>query len=273
MRGGKSKRPARPTKPRARKPASTVAKVVKSVIKEQIQREIETKYIGYNQSTNYSLTQNSATIPSMLNYVLPNLAQGVGDNDRIGDKIHPVKLRGFFSFYFNPAISTTGNAEVYVNLMVLTSKTAKSYPLTASLTSPGLLKSGFDTVVDPGNIGTTASPAAPTTSYNNSYLDHYPVNTEQWNVLHRERFLMRKNTGIASNNNTGYPNTYGTSAVCKQLTIPVPARIQYSVGSSVEPTNFAPVWVAWMTSADGAQLDANTQIFCATRFDMFFKDA
>jgi len=262
MRGGKSKRPAR-------KPASTVAKVVKSVIKQQIQREIETKYIGYNQATSYPLTQNSGTLPSILNYVLPNLAQGVGDNDRIGDKIHPIKLRGFFTFYFNPTVTTTGNAEVYVNLMVLTSKTAKSYSLTASLTSPGLLKSGFDTVVDPGNVGG----AAPTTLYNNSYLDHYPVDTDNWNVLHRERFLMRKNTGIASNNNTGYPNTYGTSAVCKQINIPVPARIQYSVGSFVEPTNYAPVWLAWMTSADGAQLDANTEVLCGTRFDMFFKDA
>ena len=265
-RGGKSKTSTR-------KPQSKVAQVVKDVIKQQIAREIETKYIGYNQATSYALTQNSGTLPSILNYILPPLAQGTGDNDRVGDKIQPIKLRGFYTFSFNPSVSTTGNAEVYVNLMILHSKSAKSYPLTAQLTSPGLLKSGFDTLVDPGNIGTTLSPAAPTTLYNNSYLDHYPVDTDSWSVLHRERFLMRKNTGIASNNNTGYPNTFGHSAICKQVTIPVPARIQYPVGSSIEPTNYAPVWVAWMTSADGAQLDANTQILCATRFDMFFKDA
>ena len=159
-RGGKSKTSTR-------KPQSKVAQVVKDVIKQQIAREIETKYIGYNQATSYALTQNSGTLPSILNYILPPLAQGTGDNDRVGDKIHPIKLRGFYTFSFNPSVSTTGNAEVYVNLMILHSKSAKSYPLTAQLTSPGLLKSGFDTLVDPGNIGTTLSPAAPTTLYPN----------------------------------------------------------------------------------------------------------
>ena len=243
--------------------APSTASAVTALVKREVRAEIQTKYVANNLNYNYAIGQ-TAVVPSYLRKIIPDLGQGVGDFERIGDRIRPTKLRTFFSFYVDPAHDPNNSGEWYVNLIVLSSKQIKYYPDLGNLTAGTLLKVGDGNTQDP-NVSSQD---------NLAFADHMPVVPELWTVHHRSRTLMRKNAGFMVNNNTvSTPMTYGHTCLLKTVTIKAPV-LKYTNIDASPPTNFAPTWIAWITNSSGVTMNNDGPlVYCGVRSEMYYKDA
>lgn len=154
----------KPTKSYRRKPLvkKAIAKVRNASFKKKVlkvihsQNETKEAFLSVAYSDYNSFISGTADV----NRVIPNIANGNGDNQRIGDQIRPQKLKWDAIVQFPPIVSTTlhnqpGLARIAVRLMLVTPKsypnwaTASSVDWTQNLLKKGGTVSGFNgTVAD-----------------------------------------------------------------------------------------------------------------------------
>ena len=254
-----TKRPRRPIRTMLRKKPA-LAKMVKQIMNRNEETKIATNQYGFT-SFNSGISSSGD-----LQVVLPSVTQGVGQGNRVGSAITPIKLviRGYVVYRcdtYQPAVMLGGR------LFCFSDKTVSSYTVA---TSAG---SNYNLL----DVGGTSS------SFTGSAIQfEYPHNNDQFKFYMDKKFKMLKPWG--------YTNTLGTSATSAitsfnstmyvpfKLTIPaskMPKMLKYdSTLSTSYPTNFAPFMALGYCNLENYSADVTpTQMameWCST---LYFKDA
>lgn len=253
------------------KKASPVKKAVARVAKTQfakrvlavVARKEETKYVSQQLQQTVAMGQALVTPAGLFNCLTPVL-QGVGDYQRIGERIQPVKARTDFTFHWTNEQSN--NQDVIVNLWIVKARGADSR--VALPTVP------VGTFLNVGN-GANRDPDDPNQPLMLSQVQHMPLNKDQWVLCKHYRFRMRRGTGAQANQG---PATIvaptGTTAKEDFRMISYkwkPPTLKYNTSADQFPTSHYPVYGYYVTNADGSAYGDTLHL--STRNHLWFKDA
>ena len=238
---------------------SSFAKKVLAVVN----RKEETKYVSQQIQQQVPMGQALVTPAGLFN-CLASVTQGVGDYQRVGEKISPV--RAAIDFSFNWTNDQSNNQDVVVNLWIVTAKGANSRVALPTVPVGEFLQVGN---------GTNRDPDDPNQPLMLNQINHMPLNRDQYTGLKHYRFRMRRGTGAQANQG---PATIvaptGTTAKEDQRYIRYswkPPTLKYNGFADVFPTSHYPVYGYWVTNADGSAYGDTLHI--STKVHLWFKDA
>lgn len=249
--------------------SKSLVKAVRIVAKSEVRRQVETKYVNELTLAPLAVAQYQST-PAGLYRMLPQMAQGPNDNQRIGNKVSPVKARTFFTFYFQSSNSQANWVnDLEVNFMILKAKGYDSEQSRLSIPGDSLLKNGQGGTEDPSlaNVGNQQTALV--------RKNMYPVNTDLYSVLLRKTFVMRKGPGNQNTAPAGgeiAPTGVPAYEDCYKFTYDwVPPTLEYNRQLDLLPQAHNPVAICWCTSRDtaGAQSGA---LEWAISSELYFKD-
>lgn len=250
----------KPTMKRRAKVSPPARAAIKAVIKSQM----ETKYVGETVWAN-QLVAAGASVPGNLNRLFPQVAQGAGDNQRVGDRIEPIRATARWTVHFQNGLSNNFE-DLQYNLVVLVVKGAKTGAAVAGTPANTLLRNGTGGNVDPTLGGFTQPQFI-------EQVNHYPINTDQFTVLKHFKHRFAK----GSYDITGVPGAQATSQIangnpCVTFTYSwKPPTLDYNSNVDVLPTNHYPVFIHWVSVNDGGAYSGN--LYYGLRTDLFYKDA
>lgn len=249
--------------PKYHRSSKAKSSYMKRLIKSVVSGQEETKYLAENISAAPILVGPTQTTPLSFGRMLPLQAQGVADNQRIGDSIAPVSARTFWTFYLNRAVPDL--FDVTLNLVVVHVKGATTDVSVAAIQPGQFLKVGDGT-----NTDIAGAPIDILTK-----IQHYPVNTDQFTLKkwYRKRICKGANdingpVGAATNNS---PPTAGAHPCLTLQYKWKPPKLKYNDAAQTLPRNHYPVYLVWATCNDGAVLP-NLLSF-NIRSELHYKDA
>jgi len=243
----------RPRRRRAAAPPSFAQKVMAVVHKNE-----ETKYVASVVALNEPA--DTLAVPTDLRMCLPKVAQGVGSNQRIGQKIDNAHGKVQLTFILNPdaGSAATISQDVIVRVYTLTSKQAKSAGQVALLPGNTLLDNGDQTTTD----WNTAANAL-------GYAQQ-PLSKEDFSGKFRE-VRLTKNFGKANSGTASDPTlTYGKIFGRVSLPWKHKSNLLYDDQGTNYPTNYAPIYAYVAYNSDGSLFKGQVQV--VTRLHMWFKD-
>lgn len=261
-----SKRNGKRAPPRKRrsKNSGKVSAVVKSYINRTIRRNQETKM----SSNQYGLTAFNSTITANADLitVLPTITVGTGQNDRIGNKIRPIRLEitGYVAYYTDALTANQDARMLGARLFCFQDKTTRSYA--NSINNFNLL-----------NLGGTGN------NFTGTALNWVsPHNNEQFTFYADKKFVVQKPFGFT--NNTTPSSTNAITGMDKTLFHPfkivltqkqLPAVLQYDQGDSLSyPTNFAPFMALGYCDLMNKTPDtSSTQLVMEFNATLYYKDS
>lgn len=266
------------SKPKTRRPArkyvsarkavrkarkSNFVKAVKKVISEQS----ESKHAHITTGNSLVLFNSGITATGDMLQVIPNIAQGTADNQRIGDQIRGQKLsiNGYVRLALNSeSVEDRASTNVICRMMVVSLKSRNGYYQDSANSAflSLLLKKGGTTSAFNGNLGDINA----------------EINREVFTVHADRKFYLTQNM-IAQ------PSTAGLSSVALdtrgiikffKLNIPCKKLLRYDSGlaSGLQPTNFAPMLLLGYAPLDGSTPDIiTTQVGLNYTTDFTYEDA
>jgi hypothetical protein len=251
------------------KPSAPLVQAVRQVAKAEVLRQAETKFSHELVLPSTGVLQYINT-PAQAYGILPTVFQGTGDEQRIGTKIHPVKARTHFTFYFLSSQSSAAwNQDLEVNFMIVKAKGYDSSAAKLSIPPNSLLKTGLGINIDPDLAGLGNQQTALTDK------NMLPVNTDLYTVLLRKTFVMRKGIGNQNSAPSGVevaPTGVPAHEDCYKFTYEwVPPVLEYNSVADSLPQAHNPIALCWQTNRDASANFPNV-LFWAASSDLFFKD-
>lgn len=249
-----------------------VSAPLRRAIKAVAQSQSETKYVTELIVPATPLL-NTVTTPTNFFRLLPAIAQGDADNQRVGLMIDPIFARTTFTYFFNGTSSAASwTQDKIVNLVIVKAKGHDSFSGALSIPPGEFLRIGNSQYQDP-----TYPPGGGEVDML-TYVNHYPVNLNAYEVLCHHTFRLRKGTG---NQNSAPSATLGEIA---PTGVPAsedlhtfqyrwnPPKLKYSGNLSTQPNSHYPQALTWMTNADASvATGAIVNVACWTQ--MYFKDS
>lgn len=227
-------------------------KFVRSV-KQIVKSLTETKQAFHNSGNSLTFFNSGVDSAGDMLQVLPNIAQSVLDNGRIGDQIRSqnLNIRGYLKLNINAASGTAGDSttlpNVIARLMVVSIKSRSNY--TDASSGPGflatLLKKGGTTV---GFTGVLSDINA-------------PINRDVFTVHADRKFYL----------NQDYVNAIGASVPSQYLAQNIKDTVKFfninvkcknkvlkydeDISGGLLPSNFAPIMLLGYSYLDGSAPD------------------
>jgi len=250
-------------KPRRKvKRAAGKGKIAK-VVKQVLARGQETKYVA-ETIIQASVVGQAAATPGAFFRLVPNLGQGNQDNQRIGDKVSPVRLVNRFIFNFPSDLQN--NQDIVVNLWIVKGKGAANQTAVAEVLPGQFLKVGN---------GNNADPTDANQPNMLQVVSTFPLNTDQYTKLKHYRFRMRRGIGLPTNTNTASeiaPTGVQRTDMFKTITYSCKApHFKYSSTGFTTPSNFYPVALVYATNADGSAYGDTLRM--SINSQLYYKDA
>lgn len=241
------KKSSKPRRAVAKSRKTNFVKAVKSVISSQV----EDKFAYLSQGTSLTYFNSGIDSSGDMLQVIPNIAKGTNDNERVGDSITAkwLNIKGYVKLNTNDIIDSTRLPAVYVRMFLVSPKYRNNYSDVIGSTSPlsALLKKG----------GTTSG-------WSGLISDMYAqVNTELF-TLHEERKFYLSQSFIASpGTQPGAPSAlvasdtketvkfFNMSWKCKGK------KLLYDggLGASIQPVNYSPILLIGYCYLDGSTAD------------------
>lgn len=252
-------------KPRGKK-RPTLQQLVVKVVKGQA----ETKYCSNAYQNNLAPLPANWFAPTNLTAIgsyypaIPAVNQGVGDFQRVGEKIMPTSLKTTLNFGYK-ATDVSCN-EIIVVVYYGTTKAGKTWQAGTPIQSANDLLDNGD--------GTTGA----FIGQKSDLL--YPINKDMNNAK-RLVFRMGKSSGVLMDNgsaavlNGAFSTSNGTSFAQCTLTFKPPKALYYEAAANLWPSNYAPWYAVSFTRVDdqatSAVLDDKLLVVSALNH-MYFKD-
>lgn len=259
----RSKKGASKRKTRVRKSNPGKQLVTKSQLYRAIRRKQEVKQVNFSSTLTYynaDMTQAGDLKP-----LLPSVAQGTDNQNRIGQEINPIKLvvRGYVIYNLNAAAATAQSDAKFIRTrhLIWQNRAVKSYNI--AQTNYTFLENGT-----PTNF--TGTPIQLTYPLNKDdfvfYMDKQHTFLKPWGRT-AETTPSATNTVTSLNGSLFYPFTYTFTS--KNL----PAKLLYQDGSNIA-TNFAPMMTLGYADLFNASPDvANTQVAMEYTSTLYFTDS
>lgn len=241
-----------------------VAKAQKSAFAKRVlavvNRREETKYVADNITIGTGVTAAGVT-PANFVRLLPQVPQGVAENQRIGDRINPVRACAYITYYMG---STPNMFDVTLNCVIVNVKGAQTAASIAAVPAGGFLKAGNGLNVDP---------ADPNQTNMLTLVNNFPVNNDQYTLLRWYKKRFAKGAGALNGATAGNEAGQGANTPSKQLIkfSWKPPTLKYDDGAAGLPTNHYPVLLTWATANDGSALQ--NILFYSIHSELYFKDA
>ena len=250
-----------PLRRKAAVPKARGASAISRVVKRVLSHNMETKYA----SNQYSLSYFNSGINSTGDFItlLPAIASGIGQNQRIGDSIEPIKLviRGYL-VYSTSIVTYIDARMILARMFCFQDKSTRSYALSSA---------NYQLIDLGGSSG-------PFTGTQMSVIS--PKNTDMFTFYADKKFKFIKpygltNGGVQNNALVSPNNTLWHPFTITLTKKQIPAHLKFDAGLSTNfPVNFAPYLAVGYADLLGASPDvANTQIqmeFCST---LYYKDS
>lgn len=247
-----------------RKKTPRVSGRIKSYVNRCIRRNEETKF----SSNQYGLTAFNSGISasSDLITVLPQIVVGTGQNNRIGNKIRPIRLEiTGYVMYYAPAIAGNQDAVMLgARLFMFQDKTSRSY--SNNISNYQLL-----------NLGGSSN------NFTGSALNWVsPHNNEQFKFFCDKKMVIQKPFGYT--NNTTPSSTNAITGMDKSMFHPfkivltqkdLPAVFQYDQTDDLAyPVNFSPYMALGYCDLTNVSPDTtSTKIVMEFNATLYYKDA
>lgn len=219
---------------------------MKAVAKQVVEDALEDKYVSKAIGTsgtpvyfNAAISSNSEVYP-----LLPEIAQGVNSNERVGDKIRPKRLRVDFVITANGSYNSSQLNQVRLFILqdksIRNTNALKDIPLTQTGTPIGnLIDYG-------GTVG--AFTGVPDVIMRR-------VNRQRYHVFKDKTMELCAGIGQTPQAANTYLGTqvFVSGQQCYKLSfvIPTPALLTYSSAGDVWPSNFAPFMCLGYVQPDG----------------------
>lgn len=252
---GKARKSGKKTVKKAIRTAkkSNFVKAVKAVIHQQE----ETKQAFYRLNNAETLVNFNSyiTTASDMCQVIPNIARGTANNERIADEIisQKLQLRGHIRYTPTTVIDAPGRGNIAVRLMVVSSKIRPNFPDVQGSTSPlsQLLKKGGSTSAFTGILS-----------------DLYaPINSELWTKHFNKVYYLNQPINIrgAGALSSGYQDLQNIIKFFK-IDIKLKKKLYYdsNINNGNTPTNAGPVLLmgyVYLNAADGDFTDTNVSMY------------
>jgi hypothetical protein len=197
--------------------------------------------------------------------MIPDLIQGVDENQRIADRVVPHVIRSNFTLYLDQ--SNNFSADVYVRVMCLNVKAVKSASSTGGFLGRDLLNKGNGTSIDPpAGSGSTITTL--------QEYSKYPINTKAYSVFYDKVHRISKNQGQLTGDGTSTTSPVVPQSSTHNFVVhPIgPAQMKYDGAITTSPNNFYPVWCAYAWSSTGAPFSGGF-VHCTVPNDMLYTDA
>jgi hypothetical protein len=236
---------------------------LKAAVKSVLSRQLETKYVAEDTVGN-TLVPAGTTTPANLFRMIPNVAVGAGDFNRIGDRIKPTRATCAWAIHYNAA--NTEFQDVTVHLVILTVKGATTAAAVAQVPPTNLLKIGNGGFCDPDQAVFSQTQLM-------EHVNNYPINDSLYTV--KKHF--RKRFAKGSYDINGAPGVNATSQIAVAQPLHVfrwswtPPTLKYNSNAVTLPTNHYPVYAIWCTTNDGTAYPG--LLSYGTRCELSFKDA
>jgi len=243
-----------------------LSKPVKAAVKRLINAGGESKYCVSETRGSISTCPVDIITPTSWLLAMPLIAQGVQNNERIGERINGVRGKTTMKFYFLPTI--TYSTDVYIKIFYGRPRAVSSYPQLAAATAGTLLEVGNQTTLDWQPISAPSYPAV--------ILDTMPVSRTNW-ILKTKTLRMTRNTGLANGSvagTGGSPVPHTTNPGEKSFTWHWKHKptIKYPDDIHNYPTNYCPVFAAVAWNADGSTITSG-DIVWTYRSEVYYKDS
>ena len=233
------------------------------MIRNEIRGVAETKYC-VDPAVNISgqpLSQDIIT-PAAWYPMIPRMAQGVANNQRIGLKISNVVIKTHFYFHFNQLQTPTD--DIFVRVFYGYNKNIRSLNLINNISAGTLLDLGTQTSTD-WNTG----------AFVPEELSMMPPQREVWSLKQKTVRLVR-NQGIENRDATlGATPNLAKGAARFTLTTKHKSNLLYEegAGGGVQfPQNYAPLFAVVGWRADGYLMAGSLPVVFYTRTEIFYKD-
>lgn len=254
--------PRRRRAARAPRAGSAFTKKVVAIIN----RKQETKYVAESITVvpggPASVQVPSAQVtPINLQRLIPEVAQGLQEDQRVGDSIQPTRINSYFTLFLSDF--TTQVIDCTVNIVIVYVKGASSQPAVQGIPGGDFLKTGGGGNTDPNGFTPTQFLTE---------INRYQVNSDQYTLKKwfRRRFCKGAGPvqGAAAVGNSA--PTAGQGAVVIKYSWK-PPKLKYNAAADLLPTNHYPVYLIWATSNNGTALTGD--LAYNLRSEMFYKDA
>lgn len=245
---------------------SKVSPALAAAIEKVMNRDNETKYVAETiveeANFNSGIGSTNPLVPMEMYRALPLIYSSGGTSSsmtKLGKQIQPVKCTVNFRFNFD--FNDRNAREIRVVLYMLNCKNERAYynQLAAQPFQTNFLDDGQGSNV----------------RFQGTYLQSkYPIDKENWSILHKRTFALSKGVGLLNDNTTGTSmGKYREKNIT--LNVRLPKRIKYDENTAT-PAAFAPVWAVGYYYADNTAPDLDLTAGClhvTARTHMWFKDS
>lgn len=234
------------------------------IVKKTIQRSQETKFVSAQYT--FSAFNSTITSPADIIAIMPQIFQGAGQDQRIGNSIKPVAIivRGYVTYY--PA-SSTGNLDARMlgaRLFCFQDKAVRS-------------QANSDVNYNLLNLGGVS------TNYTGTAMNWItPHNNDQFTFFADKKMRILKPYGYTNNVSpstttsiTGMDNSMFHPFTIKIPASKMPSKLSFDqTDSTAYPTNFNPkISLGYSDLLNAAADVATTQIALSFCITLYFKDS
>ena len=191
--------------------------------------------------------------------LIPDVAVGDDDYQRIGNVIQPVSL----TTKVNLACFTNSSEVIYADVFFCTSKNVKDYDNTNQIPTGELLNNGQGgNVAYDGTSGTAM----------------YPVNKSEFTLIAHKRIRLAKGANdpntACSGGSPPATDTFQHYASFSQK-IPLPQKLLYEAKAKTQPSNTFPFMMVGFVAADanGNTAPSIARVFVQAQSHMYYKDS
>lgn len=236
-------------------------------VKKVLKKQQETKLVieaPTNKNTNSSLGNfiaftSGITSTNEVYRLIPNIAVGDDDHQRIGNVIQPVSL----TTKVNLACFTSSSEAIYADVFFLTSKNVKDFDGTPNIPTGELLNNGQG-----GNVAYDGT----------SFTAMYPINKSEFTLIAHKRIRLAKGANdpntACSGGSPAATDTFQHYASFSQK-IKLPEKLLYEAKAKIQPSNVFPFMMVGFVASDanGNTAPSLARVFVQAQSHLYYKDS
>jgi len=191
--------------------------------------------------------------------VIPQISEGAGVHQRVGDTIQPTSLTLNLRFSY-PFTDSQQSGDITAHMFVLSAKSVKSLNNLTAVPITLLLDNGQGSA---GSFDGTNQHAM------------WKVNTNAFTVHKYKRVRLQKTEGLTNNGGLGNGQTSMNPSQhhLVRFRVPLPKKLKYLLNSETYPTNAAPFLCIGYTQNDASNTAGLLAVYVQGNCMLHFKDS